>query len=317
MSSDQQLQQSGQSVQATKKTKKRARESNQEQVPIKKQKQSQVSASQTDTSTATPALSNGSKQKNKSKKNRDEHAGGAESNDAVPRKRISLNEDSLDKQSPFVQETQSLFLGLSPVSHRFPLEGACAEFISPLLLTYYPPLNGVVLSYSNPRLSQHPEHAIPGDGGESQIKVMGRSIDEYAVTYIWLTADFLIFRPVVGTVLEGYVNLQNQSILGLLCYNYFNAGIEQNRLPSDWKWVEDEEADDEDTRGRHVPRSNGHYVDADGNTVEGKILFKVKDFEASAGTDGGTSSINIYGTLLRDRDDAKLDAEIRQRALVS
>ncbi|QIW97972.1 hypothetical protein AMS68_003490 [Peltaster fructicola] len=311
MSSDE-PQQRNQSSVSLKQNKKRAHEGNNEQVTHKKQKQ----ASTMETNTATPAPK---KQKDKSKKKHGRDTQPAQVDKtfaAVTRRKLSLKEDAPQTQSPFVHETQSLFLGLSPVSHRFPLEGACAEFLSPLLLTYYPPLNGVVLSYSNPRLSQHPEHATQGADGEE--KVMGRSIDEYAVTYVWLTAEFLVFRPVIGTVLEGFVNLQNQSILGLLCYNYFNAGIEQSRLPGDWRWVEKEELeDDTDAQGEQIPQSSGHYVDASGEVVEGKVLFKVKDFEASAGMDGGTSSINIFGTLLRDQDDAKVDDELRQHALVS
>lgn len=320
MSSEQASQQNGQDAQSTNKNKKRAREGPQEQVPSKKQKQSQAAAPQTRTNLSTSALPNGSEHKRKKNKNRGPADNVTTSNTvSLPsRKRISLGSDNLNKQSPFICETQSLFVGLSPIAHRFPLEGACAEFISPLLLTYYPPLNGVVLSYSNPRLTQHPEQACQASNGQNNISAMGRSIDEYAVTYIWLTADFLVFRPSIGTVLEGHVNLQNQSILGLLCYNYFNAGIDQSRLPSDWKWVEEQEFDDGTiAQGDNVPQNNGHFVDGDGKIVQGKILFKVKDFEANAGVDGGTSSINIYGTLIRDQDDNKIDAELRQRALVS
>jgi DNA-directed RNA polymerase I subunit RPA43 len=141
-------------------------------------------------------------------------------------------------------------------------------------LTYYPPFEGVVLSYSNPRISEHPHEAQASNNGEIQT-VFSRSIDEYGVTYVWLTAEFLVFRPKRGTLLEGHVTLQNESILGLLCYNYFNAGIQAEKLAKDWKW-------------------NGEaFEDASGNVVEGKLTFKVEDFEAS-----GTESIQISGTLL-------------------
>jgi DNA-directed RNA polymerase I subunit RPA43 len=141
-------------------------------------------------------------------------------------------------------------------------------------LTYYPPFEGVVLSYSNPRISEHPndEQASNNDAVRT---VFSRSIDEYGVTYVWMTAEFLIFQPRRGTLLEGHVTLQNESILGLLCYNYFNAGIQAEKLAKDWTW--DGEA----------------FVDASGKKVDGKLTFKVEDFEAS-----GTESIQISGTLL-------------------
>lgn len=75
-------------------------------------------------------------------------------------------------------------------------------------------------------------------------------------------------------MLEGHITLQNESILGLLCYNYFNAAIQRDHLPKDWSW---------DGEG---------WTDGAGDKVEGKLKFKVEDFEAS-----GTESIQISGTL--------------------
>jgi DNA-directed RNA polymerase I subunit RPA43 len=206
---------------------------------------------------------------------------------------------------------------LSPIAHQFPLEGLCAEHISPLLLTYYPPMKGVVLSYSDPRLSESPEVGTKIAKSKDEKTVLGRSVDEYAVTYVWLTVELLVFKPQRGTVLEGYVNLQNESILGLICYNYFNAGIERSRLPKDWQWVEDEAQENNGEMSRKGRRdAAGHYINAEGKKVEGKIVFKVKDFEATAGAETGSGSISIYGTLLVESDDKKVDEDARQKNLV-
>lgn len=225
------------------------------------------------------------------------------------------DETELEKSSPLIKRTISLFLALSPVSHNFPLEGACAEHVSPLLLTYYPPLNGVLLSYNNPRLSEHPEEGAHLSEGTESTKLLGKNIDEYAVTYVWLTAEFLLFRPDSGKVLEGYISLQNESILGLLCYNYFNAGIERARLPKDWRWVDGEAAEDGDRKQRNES-GTGRYFDGRGNEIEGRVIFKVKDFEATAGADGTAGNINIYGTLLPALEDARIDDDLRQKSLV-
>ena len=223
----------------------------------------------------------------------------------------------LSSKSPFVQHTSSFYLALSPIAHQFPLEGLCAEHISPLLLTYYPPMKGVVLSYNNPRLSESPETGSKIAKGKEAKTVLGRSVDEYSVTYVWLTVELLVFKPQRGTVLEGYVNLQNESILGLICYNYFNAGIERSRLPKDWQWVAEEAPEESGEMSRKGRReAAGHYVNAEGNKVEGKIIFKVKDFEATAGAETGSGSINIYGTLLVESEDQKVDEESRQKNLV-
>lgn len=229
----------------------------------------------------------------------------------------AIKSKHLSSKSPFVQHTSSFYLALSPIAHQFPLEGLCAEHISPLLLTYYPPMKGVVLSYSDPRLSESPEVGSKIAKSKDDKTVLGRSVDEYAVTYVWLTVELLVFKPQRGTVLEGYVNLQNESILGLICYNYFNAGIERSRLPKDWQWVADEAQEESGEMSRKGRRdAAGHYVNADGNKVEGKIVFKVKDFEATAGAETGSGSINIYGTLLVESEDKQVDEDARQKKLV-
>ena len=222
------------------------------------------------------------------------------------------SDEILKTNSPFAQQTASFYLALSPCANDFPLEGLCAEHISPLLLSYYPPLDGIVLSYDNARLSESPEAGIQARSASNNKEartVLARSIDEYAVTYVWLTADFVLFRPQRGAYLEGYVNLQNESLLGLVCYNYFNAGIEWNRLPSSWRWVSDEEgALAGNGKGKKAAQEGeGHWVDGSGKKVDGKLIFRVRDFEATPGSELGAGSINIYGTLISEADEKALE----------
>ena len=210
------------------------------------------------------------------------------------------DDDLLQQHSPFVKQTTSFYLALSPCAYNFPLEGLCAEHISPLLLTYFPPLNGVVLSYENPQMLEHPSDGVQVKSSKEAKTVLSRSIDEYAVTYVWFTADFMLFRPKRGTYLEGYVSLQNESVLGLVCYNYFNAVIEREKLPQDWEWIEDEEqAEAPKKKRKKAIQGAGYWVDGRGNSVEGKLDFRVEDFEASPGSDTGAGTVSILGTLLR------------------
>lgn len=176
--------------------------------------------------------------------------------------------------SPFVQLTAGLWLPLSPCAYNFPLEGLCAEHISPHLLGYFEKFHGVLLSYSNPRITEELSQGVHSNGSDQLEAVLTRSINEYAVSYVALTAEFLIFRPERGTILEGYVNLHSESVLGLICYNYFNASIEREKLPKDWTWGEE------------------HWLDGKGNAVAGLIQFKVEDYEAS-----GQDGISISGAL--------------------
>ncbi|KAF2091321.1 hypothetical protein K490DRAFT_24187, partial [Saccharata proteae CBS 121410] len=132
--------------------------------------------------------------------------------------------------SPIWRQTTSFYVPLSSVGQRYPLESICAEHLSPLLLTYYAPLKGVLLSYSNVRLSDSPR------GSQPKPPVLAKSVDEYAVSFVWVMADFIVLRPAKGVELDGRVNLVNESHMGLLIWNLFNASIDRKSLPKDWSW---------------------------------------------------------------------------------
>ncbi|KAK8153822.1 hypothetical protein IWX90DRAFT_139432 [Phyllosticta citrichinensis] len=203
-----------------------------------------------------------------------------------------------EPSSAFYQQTSSLYVPLASIGQAYPLNALCAEHLSPLLLTYYPPFKGVVLSYSNARVSEAPITQTPRP-------ILARSIDEYAVSFVWVTADFIVLRPQKGIWIEGFVNLQNESHLGLVCWNLFSASIDRRRLPEDWAWVE---ADDAQTGDQ------GHFVDGEGKKVDGVIKFRIRDFETSPSTDADRGFITIEGSLLPEDKEAELD-ELEQQKL--
>lgn len=221
--------------------------------------------------------------------------------------------------SPFHLQTSSLYLPLSPITQLYPLKGLCAEHLSPLLLTYYSPFHGVVLSYSNVRLSED-----PSTSESATDKVLARSVDEYAVSYTWVTADFLIFRPQRGGWIEGWVNLQNEGHLGLVCWNLFNASIERKRLPQSWRWVragsdstqqdkqktrrnetvEEQGSEEMDVDG--VTEGEGYFEDSEGNKIEGAIRFRVRDLESTSSSDKERGFLSIEGSMLSDEEEIEL-----------
>lgn len=227
--------------------------------------------------------------KHKSKKHRSEKP--------VEDTEVVMEEADTDAQfpaeSPFHLQTSSLYLPLASISQRTPVEGICAEHLSPLILTYYPPLHGVVLSYSNPRLAEEP---FEDDGSHTLMKC----IDEFAVSWAWVTAEFLLFKPVRGGWLEGYVNLQNEGHLGIVCWNLFNASIERQRLPKDWKWVGTESMEGEG----YAEDGVGYYVEGEGNKIGDVVKFRVKDIESSHDRERGF--LSIEGTMLDDKDENEL-----------
>ena len=224
--------------------------------------------------------------------------------------------------SPFYQQTSSFYLTLPPISQKHALQGICAEHISPLILTYYPPFHGVIISYSNARLSTDPQ------AGTSK-PAYARAIDEYASSFIWLTADFVIFKPQRHSTIEGYVNLQSESTIGLLCLNFFNASIERKRLPKEWKWIpggmraprkrklkkaardimsdsEGAEAEEDDLNEQNLRDAEGYFQDQGGKRVEGLLRFRVKNVDTSKSMDRETGFVSIEGTMLSEDDERQL-----------
>lgn len=214
--------------------------------------------------------------------------------------------------SPFFVQTTSFYLPLSPIAQATPLEGLCAEHLSPLILTYYHPLKGLVLTYDNARLSDRPNST-----GGSSAPVLAKAIAEYAVSFTYLTADFLLFKAQKGIWIEGYINVQNESHIGLVCYNMFNASIDRRRLPSDWQWVGDKV-------NKSGPRTNGtssfqrqdegegYFVDNNGNPVDGLLKFCIRDFDNTPAMGKDKGIMSIEGTLLDEAEDRIVDEEVRE-----
>lgn len=145
--------------------------------------------------------------------------------------------------SPFQLVTSTLYLPLSPISisPTHALSSLLVEHVSPLLLTYYPPLRGIILAYSNPSISSNPPSATsvsskPQDSNPQPL-TLAKTANEYGVLYVYLKATFLVFRPQRGQTLEGWINVQSEGFLGAVVHNLFSVGIEKSRLPVGWKWI--------------------------------------------------------------------------------
>ena len=241
----------------------------------------------------------------------------------------SVVPSQIEPVSPFYKQTSSLYLPLPPISQKHALQGICAEHVSPLILTYYPPFHGVIISYLNARLSTDPQT-------EASNPAYARAIDEYASSFIWLTADFLIFRPQKHSVIEGFVNLQSESTIGLLCLNFFNASIERKRLPKEWRWnpggtrgvrkrtlrkagndtmsdSDGMELHNHDVDEQTLEDAEGYFQDHAGKKIEGLLRFRVKDVDTSKSMDRETGFISIEGTMLSEGEEKQMQQQERMR----
>ena len=231
--------------------------------------------------------------------------------------------------SPFYEQTSSLYLPIAPIAQNHPTSALCAEHISPLLLSYYPPFHGVLISYSNPRLSSTAP-VIPALDGRQ--KAFARSVDEYAATFVWLTAEFLIFRPQKGDVIEGFINLQSENSIGIVYWNFFNASIARNFLPEDWNWrpagmswgrtsssghqgkalkapsastnADEGGETQKGSQTRMTQQSDvGHFQTEGGRRVEGRVRFYVKNVDTSRSIDQEHRFLGIEGTMLNPEEE--------------
>ena len=249
--------------------------------------------------------------------------------------------------SPFRLRKSTLYLPIYPISGAYPVQGLCADHLSPLLLSYYPPLEGVLLSYGNVLLS----HELPSNLPLSQKdqpptatseQAYANVIESYGPYYTHLTADFLLFAPQRGDVLEGHVILQNEGNVGLICYNFFSASIERKRLPKTWRWVgqsngnspgrkykrrrkgsEDRDCSNEDEDSvvemldpsSDPPAVEGHFLTSKHppTGLTGTIQFRVVRIEKARNADREQGLLSIEGTLLTEEDEKRLVEEERDK----
>ncbi|KAI0537300.1 hypothetical protein GGR58DRAFT_355680 [Xylaria digitata] len=238
-------------------------------------------------------------------------------------------------QYPFYTQTVSQYLPLHPLGINEPLHGYMNQHLEPLLNRYVPSFGGVLLAYRNPRIGEAPGKAsLTEDSGIDDTAVL-ESVNEAAVSFGWLTVEVDIFRPSRGAWLEGLVNIQSGGHIGVVCWGKFNASIESERLPQDWRWIDQhaskrkEEAEPEvtssssseqgDAEADHTEvHATGYWVDAQGSkvTAETPICFRIKNYEV--GSSGDYGYLSIEGTMLveeQEQEKARKEREVQKRKL--
>jgi DNA-directed RNA polymerase I subunit RPA43 len=223
-----------------------------------------------------------------------------------------------DLESPFVSVSASFKVTVPPVAQLYPLEGALANYISPLLLTWHPQLDGILLAYNNGRLHTTPPRGTEDKREEEQPKA--QAVDECAAPYVWLTLDALVFKPKKGLELEGYLNLQNESHITLILWNFFTVTISQKRLPKGWVWHDyyGEDAGTSDLEDKPMRRTDeqwGAWHNGQGNEIQGFLRFRIKNWDcAPPGSSGEGSFLSIEGTMLTDEEEEELRRELVEEA---
>ncbi|KAH0608145.1 uncharacterized protein H6S33_002197 [Morchella sextelata] len=149
-----------------------------------------------------------------------------------------------------------------------PINGLRKDHLDPLLMSYYEPLDGVVIAYDNIRFESD----------------KARIAAESPFAHVWVTVDFLVWKPKKGDVLQGWVNLQSASHVGLLVENTWNVSIPKEKIPESWSYHEvGEEEGMEGMEGVEYGNAEidaGGWMDANGEYVDGLLKFQVESVQA-------------------------------------
>lgn len=169
----------------------------------------------------------------------------------------------------FHKVSTSMYVSLAPMFSQKPVAGIKSQHLDPLVARYFAPAGGVVLAHYNLKLYKR--------GGDSDAQAMGKFVNESPFTFMWISTDLLVWKPQVGDRLEGYVNMQTPSHIGLLVHDTFNCSIKYANIPEDWVFTPFDEAPRPtgDKKNR-VRQSMGYWSNGEGERVEGKLEFVIK-----------------------------------------
>lgn len=254
-----------------------------------------------------------------------------------------------DAQTCFHSTRMSIYLPIPAIASTSQLSALLTVHLSPLLLTFFPPAGGVILSYHDPVISARPEPGLsqplrpPLDGtipntNEESLSKLG---EEFGASWVWLTVTFLVFRPEPGDELEGWTNVMSEGFVGLVSYNYFQTSISRNRIPKSWTWngpsrqrprsrkpVQKGKLNDGDSPSQEmwfnsqdtvVAREDdaadgiaGSFEDENGEPVSENLKFKVVDLEMIQAQERGRMfALQLEGTLLGDQEEEEVREEER------
>lgn len=180
-----------------------------------------------------------------------------------------------------------LYVSLAPIHLNNPINGIKAQHLDPLVMSYFPRARGVVLSYLNIKLDRQNESVNANGENVTIARIEGST----PFTFMWVLVDLLVWRPLVGDVMEGYVYMQTASHIGLLVHDTFNASIKKLSIPHQWEFVPSQEDEIVDEFAL-LAKSFGYWADENGNRIDGKLKFIVKRVHLAS------KVLSLEGTLL-------------------
>ncbi|ODV82199.1 uncharacterized protein CANTADRAFT_24819 [Suhomyces tanzawaensis NRRL Y-17324] len=219
----------------------------------------------------------------------------------APKSTNKLGEDGISEC--FHKVTTRMYVSLAPMHLKNPINGIKAQHLDPLIMNYFPKAKGVVLAYSNIKLSSDNISIDSEDQPISIARIEGSS----PFTFLWVTLDLLIWRPQVGDELEGYIYMQTASHLGLLVHDTFNASIKKYNIPSGWSFIPNQEDEVQEETTTPKFKSFGYWVDENEVKIEGKLKFTIKAIHSAGRV------VSVEGTLIKPGAEKDAQPVFRER----
>jgi DNA-directed RNA polymerase I subunit RPA43 len=224
---------------------------------------------------------------------------------------------SSDNPSCFYSTRISLHLSIPAISLSTGLNSIMAFHLGPLLLTYFPPVNGIVIGYSDPVLSSTkpskissprsaPSTSSQNEPPHKSHQILAKAADDFGVAWVWLTVTFLVFAPRKGDDLRVWSNVASAGYVGCLSYNVFQVNLGKDRIPEGWSWQGP-------AREPQKRRKKGRLRDEGTNGDDGEIVknddetrreHERADFSFIA--DGAGNFVNTEGEKMPDSFDVKV-----------
>lgn len=263
------------------------------------------------------------------------------------------------RPSAFHSVRVSLYLPIPAVSLSTASQSLLSTHLSPLLLTFFHPAGGIVLGFDDPAISATPDRSsnlplvAPASNvlpdGKNGVEKLALAADEFGVSWAWLTVTLLVLRPEKGQELPGWINVSSEGFVGLICYNYFQAGVSKTRIPHTWKWmglsqhntnrrkrlkkgkIKDRDGQQQyenggqlvsqDSQDTIVPDEESNcppditeaFERPDGTWVSGTVTFHVVDCEMVPAHRRDTWTLQIQGTFLDSAGDKEADKDAQLR----
>jgi DNA-directed RNA polymerase I subunit RPA43 len=213
--------------------------------------------------------------------------------------KVSIIDEKTGLSKCFHRVRAKMYLSLAPCHLAHPLNGLRQQHLDPLIMTFNRTVDGIIISYDNIKFAKDQIKKNEDNEGYEDVEFdyVAKVADENPFSFLWVYVDFVVWKPHIGDLLEGYSIMQSQSHIGLLIHDVFNASIKKFYIPENWYFVPNQ-ADESNENGdsNESNQSNfkklGHWCDENGIAIGGKIKFTVRAIHVNG------KGLAIEGTLL-------------------